>query len=83
MKQFKNTSMKRMFIYKIMAVLVAVAAIFASCTKESSDVRLDPKLSTSQSLNITSSTATVVGFVVAQGDGFTEKGVCYNTTAAL
>ncbi len=31
---------------------------------------------------MTSSTATVVGFVVAAGDGFTEKGVCYNTATA-
>ncbi len=80
MKQFKNPYMKRKSIYKIMAILF-VAIFFTACTKEASDVRLDPQLSTSQLLNVTSSTATVVGFVVAQGDGFTEKGVCYNTAA--
>lgn len=81
MKHFKTISMKRMSIYRILAVLVTATIIFGACTKETSEVRLDPKLSTSQLLDVTSSTATVVGFVVAQGDGFTEKGVCYNTSA--
>lgn len=74
--------MKRKHIYKIFAFLVTASIIFASCTKETADVRLDPTLSTSQTLNITSASATVVGFVVAEGDGFTEKGVCYNTATA-
>ncbi len=73
--------MKRLFIYRIMIVLVAAATI-AACTKGTSDVRLDQKLSTSQFSNVKSDAATVVGFVVAAGDGFTEKGVCYNTAAA-
>ena len=73
--------MKRLFIYRIMIVLVA-AAIFAACTKGTSDVRLEQKLSTSQFSNVKSDGATVVGFVVAAGDGFTEKGVCYSITAA-
>lgn len=68
-----------MSIYKIFTVLFTVAFFFATCTKEESDVKLDPKLSTSQQLNIMSDSATIVGFVVAAGDGFTEKGVCYNT----
>lgn len=74
--------MKRKHIYKIFTFLVTASIIFASCTKETADVRLDPTLSTSQTLNITAASATVVGFVVAEGDGFTEKGVCYNTAAA-
>lgn len=65
-----------------MAFLLAASAIFTACTKETAEVRLDPTLSTSQTLNISSNSATVVGFVVAQGDGFTEKGVCYNTATA-
>jgi hypothetical protein len=40
---------------------------------------LDPKLATSQVINIKSDSATVVGFVVATGDGFSERGVVYNT----
>jgi hypothetical protein len=65
-----------------MAILVAATFVFAACTKETADVRLAPKLATTQLLNVTSSAATVVGYVVAQGDGFTEKGVCYNTATA-
>ena len=79
MKQFKKISMKRMSIYRILAVLVTATILFAACTKENTDVRLDPKLSTSQLLNVKSDSATIVGFVVAAGEGFTEKGVCYNT----
>ncbi|MDO8929362.1 MAG: SusF/SusE family outer membrane protein [Bacteroidota bacterium] len=82
MKHLKKISMKRMSIYRILAVLVIATIIFAACTKENAEVRLDPKLSTSQLLNVTSNAATVVGFVVAEGAGFTEKGVCYNTATA-
>jgi len=73
--------MKRKSIYTILAVLFAVSVFSVSCTKENSDVRLVPTLSTSQVLSVTSDSATVVGFVVAQGSGFTEKGVCYDTAA--
>lgn len=79
MKRFKNVLMKKINIFKFMAFLVTASIIIVSCTKETADVRLDPTLSTSQTLNITAASATVVGFVVAEGDGFTEKGVCYNT----
>lgn len=61
--------------------MVMAVAIFAACTEDTADVRLEPTLSTSNTLNITSDSATVVGFVVAEGDGFTERGVCYNTSA--
>ncbi|MFH1120365.1 MAG: SusF/SusE family outer membrane protein [Bacteroidota bacterium] len=74
--------MKNMSIFKILAFLMTMTIFIASCTKESSDVRLDPTLSTSQVIDVKSDSATVVGFVVAAGDGFTEKGVCYNTAAA-
>ena len=70
--------MKRKTLYRILAVLVTATILFAACTKENADVRLDPKLATTQLLNVTSNAATVVGFVIAEGDGFTEKGVCYN-----
>ncbi len=74
--------MKSKNLYKILAVLVTATILFAACTDEGSEVRLDPKLATTQSLNIKSDSATIVGFVVAAGDGFTEKGVCYNTEPA-
>ncbi len=74
--------MKKITIYGIMAILVTATIFFAACTKETTDVRLEHKLATTQLLNVTSNTATVVGFVVAQGAGFSEKGVCYNTATA-
>lgn len=73
--------MKKITLYKWTAFLFAAALIFAACTQEMSEVRLEPTLSTSQTLNVTSDSATVVGFVVAQGDGFTERGICYATAA--
>jgi hypothetical protein len=81
-KQVKKILMKRKTLYRILAVLVTASIFFGACTKEKSDVRLAPKLATTQVLNVKSDSATVVGFVIAQGDGLTEKGVCYNTAAA-
>jgi hypothetical protein len=74
--------MKRKTLYRILAVLVTASIFFAACTKETSNVRLPATMATSQTLNIKSDAATVVGFVVAEGDGFVEKGVCYSTTPA-
>ncbi len=74
--------MKKINIYRFLTVIVASAMIFSSCTKEMSEVRLDPKLSTSSELKeLTSNAVTVIGFVVAQGDGFAERGVCYKLAA--
>lgn len=61
--------------------LFAMTVAFVSCTKENEDVRLDPKLSTSEVYNVTSDAATIVGFVVAGNDGVTERGICYGTAA--
>ncbi|MFZ5428711.1 MAG: hypothetical protein ACOZDD_00655 [Bacteroidota bacterium] len=72
--------MNRRNIYSFMAFLLFSVIVLTSCTEEMSEVRLDPKLSTTQLMNVTSDSATVVGFVVAQGDGFTERGICYNTS---
>ncbi len=71
--------MKRLTLYRFLFVLATLTIVFVSCKKEQSNVRLDPKLATSQVINIKSDSATVVGFVVASGDGFSERGVCYNT----
>lgn len=70
--------MKMRSIIKFMMLPVTVALLLGSCTKETSNVRLDPGLGTTKVFNLTSNTATVTGFVVAEGDGFTEKGVCYD-----
>ncbi len=80
MKLLKNEFMKNTFIYKATALFAAVALIFAACTKETSNVRLSAQLGTTQALNVTSDSATIVGFVVAADGGFTQKGVCYSTT---
>ena len=69
-------------LYNLIAILVTVSVFFAACTKEDPDVKLDPKLSTTQMSNITSDGATLEGFVVASGSGFTERGICYNTATA-
>ncbi|MCA1741863.1 MAG: hypothetical protein LC630_05260, partial [Bacteroidales bacterium] len=70
--------MKMKSIFRIMMLTVAAAILIAGCTKETSEIRLDPKLGTTKVFDVTSNAATVVGFIVAEGDGFTEKGVVYD-----
>lgn len=65
----------------IFAILMTAAILFVACTKEDKDVRLDPILSTSETTNITNTSANVIGFITSHGSGFTEKGVCYSLTA--
>lgn len=74
--------MKRKTLNRILALLVATSMLFAACTKEKSGIRLAPTLASTQTLNIKSDAATVVGYVVAQGDGLTERGVCFATSPA-
>lgn len=71
--------MKRKTTQYLIALLGAAAIFVVSCTKDTSNVTLDPKLTTSDVQNITSDSATVLGFVVAGSEGFTERGVCYRT----
>jgi hypothetical protein len=73
--------MKKMSIYKTLSFLVAVTILFATCTKEMEQVKLDPKLSTSQVLNVKSDSATIVGFVIAGSQEMSERGIVYNTQA--
>lgn len=74
--------MKRMSKYRILAAVIIAVILTAACTKENEEVRLAPKLSTSQFYNVKSDSVYVVGFVVAQGDGFSERGVVLNTAPA-
>jgi starch-binding outer membrane protein SusE/F len=74
--------MKKTIIQQIIAVVLPVVFLFAACTKEMSEVKLDSQVATTQSQNVTSSSATVTGFIVAEGIGIDEKGVCYNTSTA-
>jgi len=72
--------MKNIIRYGSLVSLFAATMIFGACTKEISDVKLaDAKFTTSETIGITSNSATVVGFIVSTGSGITEKGVCYNT----
>lgn len=73
--------MKIKSIFKLMMLPVAAVLLVTGCTKETSEIRLDPALGTTKVFNVTSSSATVTGFVVAEGDGFTERGVCYDIEA--
>jgi hypothetical protein len=73
--------MKRNSIFKIFALLVMATVIFTACTEDIANVRLEPALATANTLDVTSESATVVGYVIAEGDGFTERGICYNTSA--
>jgi hypothetical protein len=74
--------MKKISVYRVLALFAFAILLFASCTKETANVRLESKLSTSQVLNVKSDSATVQGYVIAEGSGFTEKGVCYDVSAA-
>ena len=74
--------MKKIVLNRLLVVLVIDAFFFASCTKEQSDVRLNPKLASTQVLNLKSDSATIVSFVVASGSGFSERGVVYDVATA-
>ena len=74
-------TMKKALIYRILPFFVAAALLVTGCTKNQNDVRLDPSLSTSQIYHVTSDSATIVGFIISSGNGFTEKGICYSTSA--
>jgi len=74
--------MKMRSIMRIMMIPVAAVLLITGCTKETSEIRLDPALGTTKVFNVTSNAATVTGFVVAEGEGFTERGVCYDIEAS-
>lgn len=65
--------------FKIISIFFTVLVILASCKKDD-PVKLAPSLSTWDIANITSESAEVSGLVVAEGSGFSERGVCWNTT---
>ena len=71
--------MKNKQLIKGLSIIFIGLAVFFSCTKENEQVRLEETLATTQVLEITAESAKVVGFVIAAGDGFSEKGVCYHT----
>lgn len=74
--------MKIKKLYRAIALLIVVTIFFAACKKDGNEVTLDPQLATAQVKSFTSSSAIIQGYVIASGDGFTERGVCYNTSPA-
>ncbi|MDD2964364.1 MAG: SusF/SusE family outer membrane protein [Bacteroidales bacterium] len=73
--------MKKLSILGLLLLSLFAMVIVPSCTKENEDVRVAPAMTTSQVIDITSESATVIGFVVNPGEGVTEKGVCYDIAA--
>ncbi len=65
----------------LIASFFAVVLVVVSCEKDDL-VTLDPKVDTWEITEITSTSAVLSGLVVAQGDGFTEYGVCWATAPA-
>lgn len=72
--------MKKLFLYKSIAAIVLTLGLVVACTENIADVRLDPRMATTEVQGISSAQATVVGFVIAEGSGFSERGVCYGLT---
>ena len=52
MNYLKRFFMKKITIYKILAFVVTLTVVLGSCTKEMSEVRLEPTLSTSQTFGV-------------------------------
>ncbi|HDP75601.1 MAG TPA: SusF/SusE family outer membrane protein [Bacteroidales bacterium] len=73
--------MKRYIITKLSVLALTLATVgFVACTKETADNRLAPNLATTQVIDITSNSATIVGYIIAGTEKFTKRGVCYSTT---
>ncbi len=73
--------MKNKTYLNIIGVFFASMLLFAACQKDE-PVKLQPNVATLQILNLTDSSADVSGLIIAEGDGFTKLGVCWNTEAA-
>jgi|WetSurMetagenome_2_1015567.scaffolds.fasta_scaffold04981_3 starch-binding outer membrane protein SusE/F len=72
--------MNKLSIYKSLMLLVIVATFFTGCTNNQDNLRLNPTVTSLQMPYISSDSATIDCYVVAAGDGFTERGVCYSST---
>jgi starch-binding outer membrane protein SusE/F len=64
----------------LLAALGLMMVLVVACTEEMSEVKLPSQLSTSKIQNIASDSAVVIGYVVAEGSGLSERGVCYSTS---
>jgi starch-binding outer membrane protein SusE/F len=75
--------MKNKLIIKLFSVSLIALMIVTSCTKELDETRLEPQISTSNLTGVGADEATVTGFIIAEGDGVTEKGIVYSDTDTL
>jgi len=75
----KINNMKKNLLKSGSSILILSFLVLFGCTKDIEDVRLEPTIQTAEVLELTSNSARVVGFVVAQGGGITERGVVYHT----
>ena len=71
--------MKNKTYRNILGFFLASMVLLASCKKED-PIKLDAQMATWEISDITSTTADISGFVVAEGAGFTEHGICWNTS---
>ena len=71
--------MKNKTYRNILGFFLAAMVLLASCEKED-PIKLDAQLETWEISNITSTSADISGFVVAEGDGFAESGICWSTS---
>jgi hypothetical protein len=71
--------MKKNIVFKFFGAFVALALLLASCEKEA-PVKLPGQIDTWDLSDVTSSSVTLRGIVVAQGDGYSEYGVCWSKT---
>ncbi len=66
--------MKNRFLLKIFGAMLAFAVLFASC-EDDDPVTLDAQMDTWDASDISSTSAIIKGFVVAEGDGVSEHGI--------
>ena len=68
--------MKNIISWKILSIFAVVILFITACEKDDM-TKLNPQIATWGITDITSTSAVASGFVVAEGDGFTEHGVAY------
>ncbi len=68
--------MKNIISWRFLSVFAFAILVLAACEKDDM-VKLSPEIATIGVENITSTSAVVKGYVIAEGDGFKEHGVAY------
>ena len=68
--------MKNIISWKFLSIFAFAILVLAACEKDDM-VKLSPEIATIGVEDITSTSAVVKGYVIAEGDGFKEHGVAY------